>query len=144
MAESTPARLRSQRRRATMLLAGVVAVLSVAFAGCTTNPPQAVLNVPGTYVADLWATPEYLDPTTASVLLCLDETSAVFLETGPGSEGSVGSIELQWAGSTYEASNGGDPVTLTTPVLQAGCGLLTFGVDCCHVDHYLAIKATKV
>ena len=46
--------------------------------------------------------------------------------------------------TTYTAVAGGDPVTMTTPVLQPGCGQLTFGVDCCHVDHYLAIKATKV
>jgi len=38
-------------------------------------------------------------------------------------------------------SNG---ITFTAPVLQPGCGMLTFGVDCCHVDHYLAIQATKV
>lgn len=140
----TPARLRSRRRRPTMLLAGILAVLSIVFMSCTTNPPQAVLNVPGTYVADLWATPEWQNPSEATVLMCLDEASAVFLETGPGSEGSVGSIELEWAGSTYAASDFGNPVTLTTPVLQPGCGLLTFGVDCCHIDHYLAIKATKV
>ncbi len=106
-----------------------------------------MLNVPGNYVADLWA-PVLFNPAGtgyAAVLMCLDETSAVFLETGDGSEGAVGLIKLDWAGTLYEAFNSvGGAVTLTTPVLQPGCGTLTFGVDCCHVDHYLAIKATKV
>ena len=134
-------------RGRTARMVGVVAIallVSGFLVGCTTNPPQAVLHVPGNYVADLWATPEGLNATKASVLMCLDEESAVFLETGDGSEGYVGSIVLEWAGVTYEALAGGDPVTMTTPVLQPGCGLLTFGVDCCSVDHYLAIKATKV
>ncbi len=48
------------------------------------------------------------------------------------------------AGTTYSAPSTGDPTSLVTPVLQPGCGLLTFGVDCCHVEHYLAISATKV
>ena len=135
----------SPKGRTSRLLAAAIALLvSGLLAGCTTNPPQAVLNVPGNYVADLWATPQGLDATKATVVMCLDEASAVFLETGDGSEGFVGSIKLDWAGVTYEAAAGGDPVTMTTPVLQPGCGQLTFGVDCCHVDHYLAIKATKV
>lgn len=137
---------RQGRRRPTRLLVvGVVALLlSGVLVSCTTNPPQAVLNVPGNYVADLWATPELLNPTEATVLMCMGETSAVRLETGDGGEGAVGSIVLEWAGTTYATQGTGEPVTLTTPVLQPGCGLLTFGVDCCHVDHYLAIKATKV
>lgn len=133
-------------RGRTARMVGVVAIallLSGFLAGCSTNPPQAVLNVPGNYIADLWATPA-TNPSNATVLMCLDEASAVFLETGDGSEGYVGSIVLEWAGTTYTEVAGGDPVTMTTPVLQPGCGLLTFGVDCCYVDHYLAIKATKV
>ncbi len=109
-------------------------------AGCVSTP-RAVLNVPGSYTADLW------DPvaggSSASVAMCLDEVSAVHLSepsTGPG----IGSIKLEWSGVEYSAIDGGNPVTLTTPVLQPGCGLLTFGVDCCHVDHYLTIIATKV
>jgi hypothetical protein len=47
------------------------------------------------------------------------------------------------AGTTYATDGSGEPVTPTTPVLDPGCGLLTYGVDCCHVDHYLAIKASK-
>jgi len=98
--------------------------------------------VPGNYVADLWV-PTVDGSAFASVLMCIDEPSAVFLETGVGGEGRVGVIDLDWDGTEYRAT---DPsgVTLTTPVLQPGCGLLTFGPDCCHVDHYLAIQATKV
>lgn len=139
--ESVTNRRRPDR---TLILGALVLLLSGVIAGCSTNPPQAILNVPGNYVANLWATPSWQSPTHATVLMCLGEASAVHLETGDGGEGSVGSIKLQWAGTTYSTSNQGDPVTLTTPVLQPGCGLLVYGVDCCHIDNFLAIKATKV
>jgi hypothetical protein len=133
------------RRRRSMLsmlsMFFAVALLGGVLASCTTTP-QAVMNVPGNYVADLWA-PTLNGGAAATVLMCLDEPSAVLLQTGDGGEGSVGSITLNWAGTTYQVSDF-DAVTLTTPILQLGCGTLTFGVDCCHVDHYLAIKATKV
>jgi type IV pilus biogenesis protein CpaD/CtpE len=47
------------RRRPTRLpVVGVLALLLCAMlASCTTNPPRAVLNVPGSYVADLWPHP---------------------------------------------------------------------------------------
>ena len=136
---------RSDWRGHSALLAAFVALaLTGLLAGCSTDPPQAVLNVPGNHVANLWATPEPLNQSQASVLMCLDEPSAVHLETGDGGQGSVGYIELRWSDATHIAEDGGNPVTLTTPVIQPGCGLLVFGVDCCHVDNYLAIKATKV
>ncbi len=122
----------------------MVALLSGILAGCSTNPPQAVLNVPGNYVADLWATPDWQNPSQATVLMCLDEESAVLLETGDGSQGAIGSFDLDWAGVRYSSSDGGNPVTMTTPVLQPGCGLLVFGVACCRIPNYLAVKATKV
>lgn len=145
MRTSTSESVTNRRRPApTLILGALVLLLSGVIAGCSTNPPQAILNVPGNYVANLWATPSWQSPLHATVLMCLDQASAVHLETGDGSEGMVGSIELQWAGTTYSASDQGNPVTLTTPVLQPGCGLLIYGVDCCHVDNFLAIKATKV
>ena len=135
---------RSPIRRA---LVGSLAVLAVSAAllGCS-SAPRAVLNVPGNYVADLWVpTLDYPNGgPDATVLLCLDEASAILLETGDGGWGAVGSISLDWFGTIHRTNGSGEPVTLTTPVLQPGCGLLTFGVDCCHVDHYLAIKASKV
>ena len=126
-------------------MSAVITLLAAGVAGCSSSP-RAVLNVPGTYRADLWA-PTLDQPSGsgyATVLMCLDEESAVHLATGPGSEGGVGTIRLEWAGTVYTAPSVGDTITYTTPVLQPGCGLLTFGVDCCHVDHYLAIEATKV
>jgi hypothetical protein len=124
-----------------MVPLAVAALLS----GCAAAP-RAVLQVPGTYVANLWE-PTIDGPygnAAATVVMCLDTESAVLLETGEGSEGAVGSIRLTWAGVVHESSAFREATTLTTPVLQPGCGLLTFGVDCCHVDHYLAIRATKV
>ncbi len=139
-------RLRGRRSTRSLLAAGaVVTLLAAGVAGCSSSP-RAVLNVPGTYVADLWA-PTIDRPSggpTATVLMCLDEASAVHLKTGQGSEGGVGTIRLEWSGTLYAAPSNGDTITYTTPVLQPGCGWLTFGVDCCHVDHYLAIEATKV
>ncbi len=131
-------------RRAAVAVVAVMALAAVA-SGCS-GAPRAVLNVPGNYVADLW-TPTIDYPSGgpfATVLMCLDSASAVHLRTGDGGEGAVGIIRLDWNGAHYEAPATGDPTSLTTPVLQPGCGTLTFGVDCCHVDHYLAIKATKV
>ena len=145
---STQERRATAGRRSTrrVLAVGLAAVLLAAgLAGCASTP-RAVLHVPGTYVADLWA-PTIDRPSggpTATVLMCLDEASAVHLATGAGSEGGVGTIRLDWSGTLYEAPSNGSTITYTTPVLQPGCGLLTFGVDCCHVDHYLAIEATKV
>lgn len=144
--QTTSARRRSRRRRLTSALA--IAFAATLLAACSpATTPRAVLNVPGVYVADLWGPdPGTTSSPNATIIMCLDTPSAVFLETGPGSEGAVGIIKLDWAGTLYQAFNpgGAGAVTLTTPVLQPGCGTLTFGVDCCHVDHYLAIKATKV
>lgn len=144
LASSTHSTRSRQLPGAGLASAVIALVLSGVLAGCSTNPPQAVLHVPGNYVANLRATPKWLNPTEATVLMCLDKASGVHLATGDGGEGSVGIIELDWAGTTYKARNNGDPVTMTTPVLRPGCGVLVFGVDCCHVDNYLAIKATKV
>lgn len=138
-------RKRSVRPGSRVLMAAVSVAALVALAGCS-GAPRAVLNVPGNYVAQLGIpTIEYPSGApTATVLLCLDTASAVRLETGDGGEGGVGTIRLDWYGTLHQAPSTGDPTTLTTPVLQPGCGLLTFGPDCCHVDQYLAIKATKV
>lgn len=139
-------RVRGRRSTRSVLAVGAaVTLLAAGLAGCAAAP-RAVLNVPGTYVADLWA-PTIDRPSggpSATVVMCLDEASAVHLATGPGSEGGVGSIHLDWQGTLYSAPGNGETITYTTPVLQPGCGLLTFGVDCCHVDHHLAIRATKV
>jgi hypothetical protein len=138
---SRTVRRRRRPARASIASALAVGLLLGVLCGCTTTP-RAVLNVPGTYVADLWI-PTLNGGAGATVLMCLDEPSAVLLETGDGSEGWVGLIELNWAGTVYREFER-TAVTLTTPVLQPGCGTLTFGPDCCHVDHYLAIRATKV
>ena len=132
-------------RGRTAAIVAVVALLVGAGVACAPGTPQAVLNVPGNYVANLWNPPPgYQQGAVASVIMCLDSTSAVRLETGDGGQGSVGVIRLEWAGSTYAPVGTGSAITLTTPVLSPGCGTLTFGPDCCHVDNYLAIKATKV
>lgn len=139
----------SQLRRGSssrvLVLLGAVGLLVGGLSACTSTAPQAVLNVPGNYVANLWNPPPgFSQGAGAGVLMCLDEASAVRLETGEGGQGSVGSIHLTWGDADYQAQNSGSAVVFTTPVLQPGCGLLTFVVDCCHVDNYLAIKATKV
>jgi len=128
-----------------VVVVSAVGLLLGALSACTSSSPQAVLNVPGNYVANLWNPPPGIPQGPgAGVLMCLDEPSAVRLETGDGSQGWVGTIGLTWGDATFQAQNNGSAVTFTTPVLQPGCGVLTFGVDCCHVDNYLAIKATKV
>ncbi|MCB1257450.1 MAG: hypothetical protein KDB26_10115 [Microthrixaceae bacterium] len=130
--------------RAAVVIAAV-ALLS-AITSCSAAAPKAVLNVPGEYVANLWEpTLEYPSGgPIATVLMCLDEQSAVLIETGSGGMGSIGSIKLDWGGTVHTVPSTGDPVTMTTPVLEPGCGLLTFGVDCCHVDNFLAVKVSKV
>ena len=134
-----------RRRTAVLAVVGAVGLLAGVLSACTANTPQAVLHVPGNYVANLWSPPPgYTAGPGATVLMCLDEASAVHLETGDGSQGSVGVIRLDWAGTLYSAPSDGNAVTYTTPVLSPGCGTLYFGVDCCHVDNYLAIRATKV
>ena len=138
-------RRRRRRRLRSVLAIAAVTVIVGALAGCTTTP-RAVLQVPGNYVADLWQ-PALWAPSgsgSAVVLMCLDTSSAVHIGTGDGGEGAIGSIQLDWNGTLYKAVDMGNPVTLTTPVLDPGCGTLQFGVDCCHVDHYLAVKVTKV
>jgi hypothetical protein len=130
------------RRRARILAAALAVALTGGLLGACTAPnpyiPQAVLNVPGSYTANLWD--PVIGGASATVLLCLDTPSAVELEVPGG-----GSIKLEWAGATYGGNNGGGPFTgYTTPVIQPGCGILNFGVDCCHVDHYLTVTATKV
>ena len=138
-------RTRRRSTRTALAASAAVVLLAAGLAGCS-GAPRAVFNVPGTYVADLWA-PTVENPSggpSATVLMCLDEASAVHLKTGQGSEGGIGTIRLDWQGTLYSAPSNGSTITYTTPVLQPGCGLLTFGVDCCHVDHYLAVEATKV
>ncbi len=143
--DMTPAMTGSRRKAGRTIAVAVVALLGLVAISCSTTP-RAVLNVPGTYVADLWQ-PVLWSPSGvgfAVVVMCLDEPSAVHIGTGQGGEGSIGSIDLEWNGVHHTASDLGNPVTLTTPVLDPGCGLLNFGVDCCHVDHYLAVEVTKV
>ena len=136
----------SHRRSWVVGVAAGVALLIGLATACTSAVPQAVLNVPGNYVADLWSPPPgYMNGAPgASVLLCLDEPSAVLIQTGDGGQGWIGSIDLEWSGTKYHADNSGSSVTMTTPVLGVGCGSLYFAVDCCHVDNYLAVKVTKV
>jgi hypothetical protein len=138
-------RSRAARSGSRVLLAILAVGALIALAGCS-GAPRAVLHVPGNYVAELGIpTIEYPSGApTATVLLCLDTASAVRLETGEGGQGGVGIIRLDWYGTLHQAPSTGDPTSLTTPVLQPGCGLLTFGPDCCRIDQYLAIKATKV
>lgn len=141
-----PTTPRWRRRTAALAVLGAVGLLAAtALAGCATVP-QAVINVPGNYVADLWQ-PTLDHPSGASsatVLVCLDTPSALLIETGDGGEGSVGAIRLDWAGVQYSEPGTGSAITMTTPVLDPGCGVLWFAPDCCHVDHYLAVKVTKV
>jgi hypothetical protein len=141
---------RSTGRRLRIAGATVIALITTILVGCAPGSPQAVLWVPGTYVANLLAPPlgHPNGQAGATVLMCLDEPSAVRLETGPGGDGWVGKIDLDWSGTLHSATapgGGVGPVTLTTPVLEPGCGTLQFWVDCCKMDTtYLAIKATKV
>ncbi len=128
------------------LATAAVAFLGLVAPACAPGTPQAVLNVPGTYVADLWHPPAGFTNggTGATVLVCLDEAVAVQIRTGEGGEGWIGSIDLDWYGTRYHADSGGSVTSLTTPVLPPGCGTLRFDVDCCHVDHYLAVEVAKV
>ncbi len=134
------------RRRMVIVAAAAMTVLGLAAPACAPGTPQAVLNVPGNYVADLWHPPAGFTNggTGATVIMCLDEAVAVRVETGDGGDGLIGSIDLDWYGTRYHADSGGSVTTLTTPVLLPGCGTLRFDVDCCHVDHYLAVEVTKV
>jgi hypothetical protein len=134
-------RPRHARRRMRIALAAGSALVAAALAGCAPGSPQALLFVPGNYVAKLNG------QASATVIMCLDEPSAVLLETGLGGDGLIGKIALDWSGTVHSVTapgNGVGPVTLTTPVLQPGCGTLEFWVDCCHIDDHLAIKASKV
>ncbi len=145
LAERSRRRAARPRRRCRSTLVGLAAAIAaVTLAGCS-NTPQAVIHVPGNYVADLWENMKLLPGgATGAAVVCLDTPSALFFETGEGSEGGVGRITLDWNGTQYQTENVPITVTLTTPVLDPGCGVVTFSPDCCHVDHYLAIKVTKV
>jgi hypothetical protein len=82
--------------------------------------PAAVLEVPGSYTADI-SRPNLDGRKVASVLLCLPSPAAVEL-SGP----DVGRIVLDWQGTTHQMTTGNaDP--LITPVLASGCGALEFG-----------------
>lgn len=135
------------RRGLTRAVAVIVtAIIAGALLASCSSTPRAVLNVPFNYVAEL-RIPTLDQPSgssSATVVMCLDTASAVRLETGEGGEGGIGYYRLDWNGTLHEAIGTGGTITYTTPVLSPGCGLLTFGPDCCHVDQYLAIKATKV
>ena len=94
-----------------LVVLGAVGLLVGAVTACTPSTPQAVLNVPGNYVANLWNPPPGIQQGGgAGVLMCLDEASAVRLETGEGGQGSVGSIHLTWGDADYLAQNSGSPV----------------------------------
>lgn len=136
---STRVRRRPTGIRWQVPLAALILVAGAA--GCVGPPPEARLDVPGTYTANLWEPGGY---NSARVLMCLDEASAVHLDSPPGTPG-IGFIRLVWSDGIHEEKGlGGEAVELTTPEIPAGCGVLTFGVDCCHVDNFLTIEATKV
>ena len=124
----------------------VTAIIAGALLASCSNTPRAVLNVPFNFVAE-FRIPTLDQPSgssSATVVMCLDTASAVKFETGDAGGGGIGHHRLDRNGTLHEAIGTGGTITYTTPVLQAGCGLLTFGTDCCHVDQYLAIRATKV
>ena len=134
------------RRRWLRALLGssVMVVLGGLLGGCTPGgPPQAVVNVPFNFVANLRDTPTFNFPEGnsffAQVVVCLDEQSAVLFEEGVGGIADLDSIRLEWNGTEYRGYG-----TLTTPELAPGCGLLTFSQACCTLWPTLAIKGTKV
>ena len=140
-----PGRGRTVRRRRSTLAAVGVALLLLCglVAGCA-NVPRAVLNVPFTYTQNMCDNPggggNSLDGGTnclpgAVVIVCLDQPSAIHLTT------TADHFTLVWNGVTYAP---GEYVRdLTTPVLQPGCGDLSFGYSN-HLYHYATVTAEKV
>lgn len=135
---ATPPR---RHRRGAMVATAVIALL-VLVTGCAPETPGPVLHVPGQYIANMQLPSGEYAP--ASVTMCLDSQSAVLIETGDGGDSMIGWIELEWKGTTYHVDDGGGPVTMTTPVLDPGCGKLSFFFTCCRVVDRLAVKVTKV
>ena len=124
-------------RRLTIALAVAAVLAAGLLTGCSAAP-QGVLNVPGTFTVTL-RQPTIDTPTGAAsgaLVMCLDESSAVQVT-------AYGSLRVEWYGSTYSAENSGI-VTLTTPVIQAGCGYVRVGATCCSIPPYIVVTATKV
>lgn len=124
--------------------AGIAAVLLGVVSGCA-GTPQAVLHVPLTYTADMCQYPlqggNSMDGgtgclPTVSVVVCLDEVSAVHVTT------TADFASLEWNGVEHPP-----PSTslkeFTTPVLQPGCGRLEFGY-LYRLYHYATVTAEKV
>ena len=135
--------LTGHRRRRAGHGPGVTGLLG----GCTSTP-QAVLNVPGSYTADF--TPSLLNPSgvpSATVLMCLDQASAVRLDFSQGAGYKLdwnGVIYSNWFGLPYLTA----ATSVTLPVLQPGCATLGFGLTPSFTGQprpwNLTVTATKV
>jgi hypothetical protein len=137
-----PNRRAAALRRTTA--AGLLTLLLTAIlAGCSAVP-QAVLNVPFSYTADMCQYPLQGGTSmdggagclpSASVVVCLDQASALHVST------SADAIRLDWNGTTYP-----DPSAtvrdFTTPVLQPGCGQVHFAY-LFHLRHYATVTVQK-
>jgi hypothetical protein len=135
-------RAAARRRRTTT--AGLVTLVLAAVLTACSAVPQAVLNVPFSYTADMCQYPlqggTSMDGGTgclpsASVAVCLDQASALHVST------SADTIRLVWNGTTYP---GPSAVVrdFTTPVLQPGCGQVQFAY-LFHLRHYATVTVEK-
>ena len=117
-----------RRPRGTFAVLLVAVLAAAGLLGSCTSTPQAVLNVPGSYTADFTAS--ILNPSgtpSATVVMCLDQASAVRLDFSQGA-----GYKLDWDGAVYSNYYGlpylTATVSVTLPVLQPGCGTLSFGL----------------
>lgn len=141
-----PGEARGPRSRNRLIAAAAAIALATGLlAGCA-GAPSAIINVPGSYTADLWAptleTPQGRAP-TKRVLVCLDTESALeFSLTSEGLPYINGYIHiLDWPGQPELPENFGP--SYTSPVLQPGCGLVVFGTDCCFIPNFITLTVTK-
>jgi hypothetical protein len=114
------------RRRATRSLGVLVAiVLTLIAAGCTPDVPQAVLQVPTTFI--LPTLPNAVVP-SGTVIVCYSGQSKLYIRTSITASGhldwspSVGPAHRVW---TVEQASGG--LWTETEVVEPGCGTLGIG-----------------
>jgi hypothetical protein len=125
---------RRTARSLTLLAAALVLGLT---AGCA-SAPQGVLQVPGSFTVVLrQPTIEYPSGSPLGVVtMCLDEASAVQVT-------AYGRLELSWQGTTYVVEDS-RPVSITTPVIPAGCGTVKVAAVCCWIPPSITVTAVKV
>lgn len=102
-----------------------------------------MLNVPGS--ATVSFEPSLANPSgwaSGTVVMCLDEASAVQLEFSHS-----GGYSLTWGSDRYVEQFAPSPSI--TPVLPPGCGMLTVGISPCSLTcepqpNFMTVTATKV